>query len=111
VDAAARLGRYYLGHALAVFDAMGADPTVDDARTLLRWILRTGGGAFSRRDLFAGASRARFRKVADLEPGLSLLVEHGFIRQVAAASAGPGRPTVRYEIHPAAAETAESAEP
>jgi replicative DNA helicase len=110
VDAAARLGRYYLGHALGVFDAMGAEPAIDDARTLLHWILRAGG-AFSRRDLFAGVSRGRFRKVGDLDPGLSLLVEHGYLRQIDVARTGPGRPSVHYEVHPAAAETAESAEP
>jgi replicative DNA helicase len=31
VDAAARLGHYFLGHALAVFDQMSADPIIDDA--------------------------------------------------------------------------------
>jgi hypothetical protein len=111
VDAAARLGRYYLGHALAVFDSMGAEPVIDDARTLLHWILRAGREGFSRRDLFAGVSRGRFRKVGDLDPGLSLLMEHGFLRQVDVARTGPGRPSVHYKVHPAAAETAESAEP
>jgi hypothetical protein len=104
VDAAARLGRYYLGHALGVFDTMGAEPAIDDARTLLHWILRAGG-AFSRRDLFAGVSRGRFRKVGDLDPGLSLLMEHGYLRQVDVARTGPGRPSVHYEVHPSAAAT------
>jgi hypothetical protein len=34
VEAAPRLGHYFLGHALVVFDRMAADPTLDDAR---RW--------------------------------------------------------------------------
>ena len=38
VDAAARLGHYFLAHALAVFDTMSADPTIDDARAVLHWI-------------------------------------------------------------------------
>jgi hypothetical protein len=42
VDAAARLGQYFLAHALATFDRMGADPAVGDARHVLDWALRTG---------------------------------------------------------------------
>lgn len=68
VDAAARLGQYFLAHALAVFDRMGADPTIDDARAVLDWIARTGAEHFSRRDAFTGLSRARFRKVTAVPP-------------------------------------------
>jgi hypothetical protein len=35
VEAAARLGHYYLAHTLAVFDLMHADPVVDGAHTIL----------------------------------------------------------------------------
>jgi replicative DNA helicase len=64
---AARLAGYLVDHALAVFDLMGADPRVDDARWLLDWISRTGQAHFSRRDAHQ-AARGRFRKAADLEP-------------------------------------------
>jgi len=80
VDAAARLGHYFLAHALAVFDTMSADPTIDDARAVLHWIGRTNQTAFSRRDAFSALSRSRFRKVADLDPALTLLDDHGFLR-------------------------------
>lgn len=119
VTAATRIGRYYLHHAQAVFDLMGADPVVDDARVVLGWIERTQPGRFTRRDAFTGCSRARFRKVGDLDPALDVLMQHGYIRPTPAAEP-PGRgrpPSPAYQVNPAlhaqeaAAETAKTAEP
>jgi hypothetical protein len=111
VEAATRLGHYFLGHALAVFDQMGADPTLDDARVVLNWVARTGRRAFTRRDAFTGLSRARFRKVADLDPALQLLHDHGFLRLGASSVPTGGRPASPvWEVHPRAAQAAEAAE-
>ena len=52
---AIRLADYLIDHARAVFDLMGADPRVDDARWLLDWIARTGRAQFSRRDAHQAA--------------------------------------------------------
>lgn len=112
LDAAARLGHYFLGHALAVFDQMAADPGADDARHVLDWILRTGRTEFTRRDAFSALSRLRFRKVADLDPALQTLAEHGFLRQLEPPPGlRAGRPaSPRWEVHPASAQSAQSAE-
>jgi hypothetical protein len=111
VDAAARLGQYFLAHALAVFDRMGADPTSDDARAVLDWIARTGAEHFSRRDAFTGLSRARFRKVTELSPAMELLEAHGFIRLATPSAPTGGRPSSpRWEVHPRAAKAAKAAE-
>lgn len=111
IDAAARLGHYYLVHALAVFDTMAADPLLDDAAAVLDWIIRTEQTRFTRRTAFTGLSRARFRKVADLEPVLDHLVDHGFLRPGPAPAPTGGRPTsVPFEVHPGAAKAAKAAE-
>lgn len=111
LDAAARLGHYYLAHALAVFDSMAADPLVDDAAAVLDWILRTEQTRFTRRAAFTGLSRSRFRTVADLDPALDHLVDHGFIRPMAAPAPRRGRPpSIVFEVHPSAAKTAKAAE-
>ncbi|MCE3554447.1 DUF3987 domain-containing protein [Pseudonocardia sp. RS11V-5] len=112
VDAASRLGQYFLAHALAVFDQMGVDPVVDDARHVLEWMLRTGRTSFTRREAFSALSRLRFRKVADLDPALRALADHGFLRLAeTSASSGVGRPSSpRWEVHPASAKSAESAQ-
>lgn len=104
---AERIGRYYLDHALAVYDLMGrSHPDLDDARQVLDWITkhcdRTGVDTFARRDLLRGLDgRTRFATANDLEPALSLLTEHGHIRLKAAAKTSKGgRPSHTYEVHP-----------
>jgi len=89
---AIRLADYLIDHALAVFDLMGADPRLDDARWLLDWIDRTSRGQFSRRDAHRAAPRGRFAKATDLEPALRLLEEHGQgLGKVRARLIGDGR--------------------
>jgi replicative DNA helicase len=80
-----------------VFDLMGTDPRVDDARWLLDWIGRTNLTQFTRRDAHVAAPRGRFPKATSLEPALSLLEEHGYLRRVDADPSGPkgGRPPPR----------------
>ena len=102
VAAAIRLADYLTEHARAVFDLMGADPLVDDARWLLDWIARTSQAQFSRRDAHQ-AARSRFRKATDLEPALALLEEHGYLRRLDADPPGPkgGRPpSPRFLVNP-----------
>jgi replicative DNA helicase len=101
--AAIRLADYLIEHARAVFDLMGTDRRVEDARWLLEWINRTSQAQFSRRDAHAAAPRGRFRKAVDLEPALTLLEEHGWLRRVDADPPGPkgGRPaSPRYLVNP-----------
>jgi len=100
---AARLADYLVEHARAVFDLMGADPRVDDARWLVDWIARTGQVQFTRRDAHHAAPRGRFPKATDLDPALSLLEEHGYLRRVDADPSGPkgGRPpSPRFLVNP-----------
>jgi replicative DNA helicase len=100
--AAVRLAGYLVEHARRVFDLMGADPQVEEARWLLDWIARTNQMQFSRRDAHQ-AVRGRFRKATDLEPALALLEEHGYLRRVDADPPGPkgGRPpSPRFLINP-----------
>jgi hypothetical protein len=100
---AANLAGYLVDHARAVFDLMGADPRVEDARWLLDWITRTSHTQFTRRDAHMAASRGRFPKATDLEPALRLLEEHGYLRRVEAEPSGPkaGRPpSPRFLVNP-----------
>jgi hypothetical protein len=110
-----RLADYLIEHARAVFDLMGADPRVDDARWLLDWIARTNQVQFSRRDAHVAAPRGRFPKATDLEPALRLLEEHGYLRRVDPEPSqdphGRGRPaSPRFLVNPLprATETAET---
>ena len=84
---------------------MGADPRTDDARWLLDWITRTNRAQFTRRDAHRAAPHGRFPKATDLEPPLSLLEEHGYLRRVDPEPSrdphGRGRPaSPRFLVNP-----------
>jgi hypothetical protein len=103
--AAIRLADYLIEHARTVFDLMGADPRTDDARWLLDWITRTNRAQFTRRDAHRAAPHGRFPKATDLEPPLSLLEEHGYLRRVDPEPSrdphGRGRPaSPRFLVNP-----------
>lgn len=97
---ARQIGEYFTVHAQAAYDAIGADPAVADARALLEWIERTAMTQFSARDVLS--SLRRFKKVADLDPGLRILESHGWIRRIPTApKTGRGRKAgPLYETHP-----------
>jgi hypothetical protein len=100
---AVRLADYLVEHARAVFDLMGADPRVDDARWLLDWITRSGQTQLTRRDAHRAAPRGRFPKATDLDPALALLEDHGWLRRVDVEAPGPkgGRPpSSRFLVNP-----------
>jgi replicative DNA helicase len=96
------LGRYLADHALIAFEQMGADASLDDARYVLEWIERTGRLGFSRRELFTALPRGRFPRVDQLDPGLAVLVAHGYLRvAVQRKPKGAGRPpSPTYDVNP-----------
>ena len=108
MHAAERIGRYYLDHALAVYDLMGrSDPDLDDARELLAWITKHGQDTFTRRDALRSLQgRTRFATATDLDPALNILTDHGHIRpKTSETKPGRGRPSAAYEVHPLALRT------
>lgn len=102
ITAARQFGDYFTAHALAVFDRLGTDPTIDDARHLLAWIERTQPTRFSRREVYRDNRGGRFHSVGDIDPALSVLEDHGHIRQAPPPErTGKGRhPSPTYLVHP-----------
>ncbi|MGW0559960.1 YfjI family protein [Streptomyces sp. NPDC003016] len=100
--AAIEVADYFTAHALTVFDLMGADATQARARSLLDVLAANQWESVTRRDLFAKLSRSEFPTVADLEPTVALLEEHGYIRSDTPPRTGKrGRPPApRYLVHP-----------
>jgi hypothetical protein len=103
VRRAVTLGEYFTEHAKAVFAEMGSDQELENARLLLRWIKKSELTSFSKRDAHQ-AHRARFKKVADLEPALDLLESHRYIREQPGLTVrGPGRkPSQTFNVNPLA---------
>jgi len=112
--AALTVGDYYLAHALAVFDLMGADHSFDAARVVLEHLHGRETTETTVRDLFTALSRSRFPKVVDVAAALDVLEECGWVARLPQPKhVGPGRPpSPRYRVHPptTAAESAQSAE-
>lgn len=103
---AVTIGRYLIEHALAVFDLMGADPNLERAAILLRWIERSSTTEFTKRDCYRATTRLQFPKVDDLDPALDLLQDHGWIRLrlVPQPGAKGGRPpSPLYDVNPSGA--------
>jgi len=99
------IGRYLIPHAQAAHAEMGADPLIEDAKYVLRWLKRERLEFATRRDIHVGC-RGRFRKVTELEPVLTLLEEHNFIRpldQTAGTETRRGRKASQlFEVNPRA---------
>ena len=96
---AIRVGEVLIRHALQAFDAMAADPNLDGARAILRWIEREGRATFTRRDCHYD-NKSRFRLAKDLDAALGVLVERCYIRpQTLCAPLGKGRPSKTYEVN------------
>jgi hypothetical protein len=99
---------YCLPHARAAFAVMGADERVNDARHLLRWArahARDLGGSggrgpvVSKRTIYK-ACQHRWPTVEGLDPVLSLLARHHYVRALPPPKGQPGRPSMEYEFNP-----------
>lgn len=104
VQRAIKIGRYLIPHALAAYAEMGADPQIENAKYLLRWIQKEALAQFTKREAHR-ENRGRFKEVTEIEPALELLEAHGYIRAlVRAADLGrPGRKASQlFEVNPAA---------
>ena len=90
-----------LPHAIAEFGHMSADSTVYVGRSLLVKIEQTGVEMFTQRELPTKCKR-RFKKVADMNASLSVLVQHGGMRpQPSGVEVGTGRPaSTMFEVKP-----------
>lgn len=100
MQAAITLAGALEAHALAAFDAMGADPDLDDARAVLRWLVAERRDTFTFRDC-QRRHQSRFPRADDLCPAIELLEERGYIRQQQPTGpASRGRPARVYDVNP-----------
>jgi hypothetical protein len=93
IEAAITIAEYLAEHALAVFDLMGVDPVIADARAIVDWLERSDLETFNRRECHR-ALASRFAKAADLDPALCILEDRGWVRKVEQSRSTPkgGRP-------------------
>ena len=89
MDAAISLGLYFMQHAKAAFDLMGADDTAMDARYLWSWLAAKGVDHLAVQDIWQG-TRGRFHQMEPLNEALAFLERHDYIKDLS-VSPGPGR--------------------
>lgn len=97
---AEQVARYYLAHAMAVFDTLTTDPDHDLARRILAWIEKERPQQFTRRDLHRALQSKRVARAADLDAPLALLIERGYLRDETTSGPKGGRPSTTYHLHP-----------
>lgn len=104
MTAAQLLIEYYTEHALIAFGLMTTDETTARAIAVLDWVERTGTVRFTSRDAYRSLPRSKFAKMSDVEPALTLLEQHGYLRRLPSPpAAGRGRPPApEYETNPLA---------
>jgi hypothetical protein len=86
-------------HALAAFGMMGADPALDGARKVLRWIQREQKPNFTARDCFK-CLQGSFPRMADLTPAFGVLVETFHIYEAMVQKTKVGRHSQRFLVNP-----------
>ena len=98
---AIRLGRYYLSHALAVYDAIPEAAMHRDANRILQMIREKNLTEFDRRTAMRNCRT--FKTVAEIQPVLDFLDDYGYIARLPEKGfTGGGRPPLpRYVVNPA----------
>lgn len=101
IEAAIVLARWAIPHAESVIGLMAAgDGSLDDAGYVLRWLRERALPEVSRRDVYR-FGKARFTaEPLRLDRALGLLIDRGWLRSADDRPAGPGRPSVRFLVHP-----------
>jgi hypothetical protein len=98
------LSAFYQAHALAAFNMMGADPDLDKARRVWRWVAPKKYKGFTARDCFQ-ALRGSYPRMDDLNPAFAVLIERGYLieQEPPVESIGkPGRKSRVFAVNPEA---------
>ena len=85
-------------HAQVAFDMMGADQTIDDAKVLIRWIVRNGDLTFKRSECHT-AHHGRFKTVDRLKTALDVVCGWNIISPADSVETGR-RPTIIHHVNP-----------
>jgi len=100
VEMSCFIGGYYLEHAKAVFGLMGEDSRLAAGKKILDYLKRCRPQSFKGSDLF---DHTGFQSMKEIEPGIGILIERGFIREIGKPDVEKrrGRPeAMTYEVNP-----------
>jgi replicative DNA helicase len=103
IMAAARIGRYYIIHALRAYSQMQLDGDTQDAvylhdRLRLHFAREDAGDTITEREIQRLCRK--FKTKNELLPALNRLVDNGWILPIDDSPDGPGRPaSAKYRVH------------
>ena len=84
-------------HALAVFDLMGADITIEHSRKIMKWVERNRYKEFSKRNCFRDL-QSTFPTASKMEDPLKILIERNYLKEFTKETGG--RPSIGYKVNP-----------
>ncbi len=99
MQAAIHIGEILGEHALAVFDMMGADPSMEGARIILYWIKKRLLQTFTFRECHQ-AHKSRFKRAAQMRPVIEILIDEDVIRPIVPTNKVAHRPSEIYKVNP-----------
>jgi len=103
MENAIHIGRYYLEHAKAAYQLMGADKATADCKYILRLLSKTQPKIITIRDIMRLCQK--FKTAEAVNAPMTRLCEYGYMREQAVEYNGTGRPPAKsWEINPAAYE-------
>jgi len=102
IEQALNLAAILSEHALAAFNLIGADPSLDAARKVWDWIEQNRLEIFTARDCFASL-KGTFKKMAAINPGFNVLLERNYIFEQSPKET-VGRPSRLYGVNPILSE-------
>ncbi len=98
MEQALTLAALLADHAKVAFSTIGTDPATEVAKSVLVWIQHKKREKFTLRDCFRDLA-GRYRNTSEIKPGLSVLVERGYIKDIGMEqTGGKGRPKGPYFI-------------
>lgn len=93
------LGSYFIQHAKAAYDLMGADDVTENAKYILNAVTKRRLEKFTRRDVMRLCRR--FRTAGEVQPALDVLVDRGFLWEDVKAAEGFKKPKgADYLVNP-----------
>ncbi|MDR1083890.1 MAG: DUF3987 domain-containing protein [Deltaproteobacteria bacterium] len=98
--AAIRLSEYLIEYAKAAYNLLGADDTIECAKAILKWLTLERLDSFTARACLEKI-KGRWPKMEQVNPGLSVLEDRGYILSEVAESPKRGRPSRVYLVNPA----------
>ncbi|MDL2259699.1 DUF3987 domain-containing protein [Deltaproteobacteria bacterium OttesenSCG-928-K17] len=95
-----RLSEFLIGHAKTAYSLLGADDAIECAKAILKWLTLERLDSFTARACLEKI-KGRWPKMEQVNPGLSVLEDRGYILPEVVESPKRGRPSRVYLVNPA----------